>query len=125
MNCSAYFEISDDLEFKIITNCTSYPDSVFYRKSNDDRLLTGNLNTRRISVRNKKDGILIRYRASNAGNPLVGFSKEYLLLSKSNDGSLIIKDGNWAYGIVFFIIPIGVNRYIWYRIRNNSAEIIK
>lgn len=127
LNCTALFQIDDDLGFTINPQCTDYSDNnvSVYRKSNDDWLISGDLNARRISVRRKNKGILMRYHSSVAGNPLAGFSKEYILLSRSNDGSLIIRDGYWAYGVVFFIIPIGINRYIWYRIRNDSAETVK
>lgn len=124
-NCKADFNINDDLAFKLITKCTDHSHNLIYSGNNDDKLLTENLNTTKISVRNKKKGILIKYKTPSAGNPLVGFSKEYTLLSKSNDGSLIIKNGNWAYGLVFFIIPVGVNEYIWYRLHDNTVDIRK
>lgn len=78
-----------------------------------------------ITVKQKKDGMMIRYsQQAYAGDPLLGPRKTYVLLCRDASGGLVVRSGYWGYGLVMLIIPSGVNHYTWYRFTGSAVEVV-
>jgi hypothetical protein len=118
LHCSTDFQISPRLDIRYRLQCENHPDSLSHA------LLALNDPNARIKIREKRKGLLLLYKPLHtAGNPIAGIQREYILLSKATDGSLILKEGAWAYGLIFLIFPTGINEYAWYRIGERSVEM--
>lgn len=107
-------------------------DSIFNLSPSNDTLLhklyPRYFPNRKTSIKLNKSGIYIVYReksSAQAGNPLVGFTKTFNLISKLEDGSLLVKECNWAFGLVFMFLPFYLNEQIWYKIDDNSISILQ
>jgi hypothetical protein len=72
-------------------------------------------------VKNKRKGLLVLYDNAIAGSPLLGPHRRYVQLSKASDGCLVVKKGEWAYGLLL-VVPFWYNVYDFYRICLDTVE---
>jgi hypothetical protein len=92
----------------------------------DDRILDLVLPEDRYSFKDKSGDLMVVFKAiSQAGNPMVGPQREYCLISRASDGALIVRNGAWARGLVFLLIPFSYEEYAWYRITQHEFEEVK
>ncbi|MEP6262772.1 MAG: hypothetical protein ABJ092_14445 [Gillisia sp.] len=79
-----------------------------------------------LKLEQKEEGLKITYQPlKNGGNPVAGYQKEYVLLSKSLDGSLIVEKVGKVYGLVFMIFPVAASEHIWYRFYDGKVEALE
>lgn len=77
-----------------------------------------------LKLEQKKEGLKITYQPlKNAGNPIAGYQKEYVLLSKARDGSLIVEKVGKVYGLAFMIFPVAASEHLWYRFYDGEVEV--
>ena len=117
-NCVVDFWISDKLELKFRLKCKDDIDS----KNNPIFSLVNQ--NKKVEIKKEKSGILLNYRDFKADAWGFESIREYVLLSKAKDGSLIIKKGTLSYGAIFWFIPAEwKEEYVWYRFTGNNVEI--
>jgi len=117
-NCLVDFCINDNLEIKFRLKCK---DDKYSKNNTIFSLVDPN---KKVEIKKEKNGILINYR--DFKGDAWGFEsiREYVLLSKSKDGSLIIKKGKLSYGAIFWFIPAECKEeYVWYRFTGDAVEI--
>ena len=57
-----------------------------------------------------------------SGPQFAGPHSEYTQLSTSLDGSIVAKQGVWAVGLGYLVLPLGVSGYDWYRFRTRDVK---
>lgn len=73
----------------------------------------------------KKKGLVLIYHPNNtAGSLMVGPDVTYCRMSMLTDGSMVMKKGNWFFGLVIFLIPTYGSEYKWVRITRDSISIV-
>lgn len=124
IHSSIALSVTPDLKFQI--------DSIFNQSPMNDTLLhklyPRNFPNQKIRIKLHQSGIYIVYReksSGKAGNPLFGFTKTFNIFSKLEDGSLLIKSTNWAFGLVFMFLPIYMNEHTWFKIDTNTVSVVK
>jgi len=66
-----------------------------------------------LQIKQKREGIQINYKPrSNAGNLVPGYQREYLILSRARDGSLIVEKVGKVYGLAFMIFPVAFSEHL-------------
>lgn len=79
-----------------------------------------------MTFKQKSEGLQIIFKPiQNAGNPVAGFQKEFVLLSKARVGSLIVEKVAKVYGLTFMIFPVAASEYFWYRFYVGKVEILE
>ena len=118
--CSTSFLVTEDNQLQFSIHCK---DSIPKDQSFNFILEVPKI---RIKVARKKAGLMLNYHDLQiAGDPLVGPRKYYFLFSLANDGSLIVKRGEWFYGMAMLLIPVAVNEYEWYRFtQDQKVEVV-
>lgn len=77
-----------------------------------------------LKLEQKKEGLKITYQPlKNAGNPVAGYQKEYVLLSRAMDGSLIVEKVGKVYGLAFMIFPVAASEHLWYRFYDGKVDV--
>lgn len=114
--CLTDFWITDKLELMFRMKCKG--DSI---SRSDVSLKIPS--TKKIVIKKEKDGVLINYHDSSvAGSFALGPIGNYVFLTMAQDGSLIVKKGEWFYGVALFI-PVAYDDYEWYRFLGDKVEI--
>jgi hypothetical protein len=75
----------------------------------------------KIRIKNKRKGMLVLHDTPVAGSPLLGPHRRYVYLSKASDGCLVVKKGEWAYGLLL-VVPFWYNQYNFFRICQDKFE---
>lgn len=109
------FYISDDLNIRFVS--THNKDSIITISNHQNsRFCNG-------KIKRRKNTILIRENCGEgAGLGFYLFSKNYCILSKASDESLIVKKGTSDVNLIFGLIPIPTKKYHWYRITSDTIE---
>jgi len=114
--CLTDFWITDKLELMFSIKCKgdTLSGSDFSLKSPSYKIV----------IKKEKDGVLINYRDQHVhgGDVTLGPRGEYVFLTIAQDGSLVVKKGEWFYGLALFI-PIAYDNYEWYRFLGDKVEI--
>jgi len=115
-NCMTDFWITDKLEVMFRSKCKG--DTL---SRSDFSLISPSY---KIVIKKEKDGVLINYQDQNVhgGDITLGPRGEYVFLTMAQDGSLVVKKGEWFYGVALFI-PVAYDNYEWYRFLGDKVEI--
>ena len=113
-------------DFIINVNEIKYrPDCPQISKPNATEYLNLSSPDFKLKYEQKKEGLKITYQPlRNAGNPVAGYQKEYVILSKARDGSLIVEKVGKVYGLAFMIFPVAASEHLWYRFYDGKVEVL-
>ena len=117
-NCVVDFWIVNNLELKFRLKCKGEIDS---KNNSSFSLVNPN---KKVEIKKEKNGILINYPDFKADAWGFESIREYILLSKAKDGSLIIKKETLTYGAIFWFIPAEwEKKCVFYRFLGDKVEI--
>lgn len=79
-----------------------------------------------IKLRQKGQAIQITYRPrSIAGNPVAGYQKEFVLISRDRNGGLFVEKVAEVYGMAFMIFPVAAKERSCFLFNEGKVEFLE